>query len=57
MLRAGNQVRYFPQASSDASSHSGRHPQRAGNLDEVVREVPESDGCRMVVNLPAEGIC
>ena len=51
-----NQVSHIPKLIRDTSSHRGRRAQGAMNLDEVVGEVPERNGGRMVVELFREAI-
>lgn len=49
-----DQIHHVEQAASEASSHRGRPPERAVNLDEVVREVINSDSSYVILELQAE---
>src|ERR1035437_9673307 len=51
-----NQVRDVPQARSDASGHRRRDAESPVNLDEVVGEVAERNGCAMVLDFFGESV-
>lgn len=48
----GNQILYTPQPIRDVRGHCRGHAQCTVNLDEVVAEIIESRGNRMILHLP-----
>ena len=51
-----NQVCHIPEPICHSGSHSGRHPQRAVNLDEVVGKVAKRHSGSMILDLLTEGV-
>ena len=54
LLPKGHKLIHVPQPICDASGHRRAHAQCTMNLDEVVSEIIERDGSRVILQLAAE---